>query len=82
MLTALAFKMESNITVSFNFKLKLQENQQISLLKVLQETKNAVVRKSWTNNVSIFSSRLHSYSEEMPILLFILLDKIKSRQLH
>lgn len=74
--------MESNITVSFNFKLKLQENQQISLLKVLQETKSAVVRKSWTNNVSIFSSRLHSYSEEMPILLFILLDKIKSRQLH
>lgn len=54
MLTALAFKMESNITVSFNFKLKLQENQQISLLKVLQDTKNAVVRKSWTNNVSMY----------------------------
>jgi len=37
--------MESNIAVSFNFKLKLQEYQQIYFLKVSQET-NAVVRKS------------------------------------
>lgn len=42
---ALAFKMESNIAVSFNFKLKLQEYQQIYFLKVSQETKKCSGQK-------------------------------------
>lgn len=37
--------MESNIAVSFNFKLKLQEYQQIYFLKASQETKKCSGQK-------------------------------------